>query len=305
MKSSPERKIILAIAGLCVAVSLITASNVATLMVLKSGSFSFGSAVTTTSAAGSNDQNNNNSNTPGTDTAGNATGTTAPSGTPGTPGSPSGKVTNPTGGKTTNGKPSTNAEIAAYYKTCLDKTRSQAKSATLIYDGATNYKGIVKADSSVITSLGKTIMGVFMKAGPKNEAVKPADLPPKGASCNLTANDVQSASCTESGNFYIVKITLKDETNPKAGSGTGSIVNVITEDQMTAPVKSYGLKLSNIKLTYYGANVEAKVEKSTGHIVSLNVDAPSILQLDAKVALSSVTGAQVGIECVSKYTIAY
>ena len=140
-----------------------------------------------------------------------------------------------------------------------------------------------------------------------NEEKSPSDLPPKGGIGALNAADVKSATKKDAGNYYEVTIVMKDDKDPVAGKGSGALVSVIETSQITGAISGVpGLSLNNISLQYYGSNITAKIEKSTGNMVYLKTDAPCVLSLDAKAPIvGSINGAQVGIECVSEYTISY
>ncbi|MCH5169719.1 MAG: hypothetical protein J1F24_00395 [Oscillospiraceae bacterium] len=191
------------------------------------------------------------------------------------------------------------------YKTAMAKVKSSAKTVTHTKGGATNYKGIVEAGK--LSSAASSLMGMFMKEEEPNEVIDKADLPPKGGATKLTKATVKSATIKEEGNYQVVTIVMNDAVNPASGAdGIGAVANVIEESQITGSISSVpGLKLSNIKVAYENVNVTCKIEKSTGNMVYLLVDAPCILSLDAKLAVVTVNNAQVGIECKDEYTIAF
>lgn len=191
------------------------------------------------------------------------------------------------------------------YKTAMAKAKSSAKTVTHTKTGATNYNGIVEAGG--LSKAASTLMGLFMKESEPNEVIDKAELPPKAGAANLTKATVKSATVKEEGNFQVVTINLKDAVNPAAGAdGIGSAANVIEESQITGSISSVpGLKISNIKVSYENVYVTCKIEKSTGNMVYLFVDAPCILSLDAKLIAVSVDNAKVGIECKDEYTLAY
>jgi hypothetical protein len=138
----------------------------------------------------------------------------------------------------------------------------------------------------------------------KNEAWDKTKLPDASA---LTLNGVQKITCVDKGSTYVVTVVAKDAVNPKAnGDGVGSIAGVIEESQITGSISSVpGLKLSNIKIAYENVTAVATIDKATGNLIALNLDAPCILGLDAKLALISIEGAEVGIEVFTEYKISY
>ena len=193
------------------------------------------------------------------------------------------------------------------YKKAVAAARTKSKSVVRVKDGAINYKGHVKAGG--LSSAASTLMGMFMAKDEasieaKNEAWDKTKLPDASA---LTLNGVQKITCVDKGSTYVVTVVAKDAVNPKTnGDGVGSIAGVIEESQITGSISSVpGLQLSNIKIAYENVTTTAKIEKSTGNVVELKINAPCILQLSAKLAVISINDAKVGIQVFTDYTIAY
>lgn len=208
-------------------------------------------------------------------------------------------------------KPETAAEIAEYYKTAINKAKTQAKTVTRVKDGAINYQGKVVAGN--LSSVAESLMGMFMAPDAnsievKNEPWEASKLPPEGVNSALTADGIKSATCEENGDNYIVTIVAKDAVNPAAGSdGVGSIASVIQQETITGSISSVpGLELNNISLAYENVTVVATIEKATGNMTALSLDAPCFLSLDAKVPLlGSIDDACVGIEIISEFAMTY
>ena len=99
----------------------------------------------------------------------------------------------------------------------------------------------------------------------------------------------------------------KNATNPKTNAdGVGSIAGVIEESQITGAIGSVpGLKLSNINIAYENVTAVATIDKATGNLVELKLNAPCVLGLDAKLALITMNGAKVGIQVITEYKISY
>ena len=200
-----------------------------------------------------------------------------------------------------------NQEILDMYKKAVANARSNAKSVIRVKDGATNYKGHVQAGG--LSSAASTLMGMFMvkdeaSIEAKNETWDKSKLPNASA---LTLNGLQKITREDKGNTYVITLVAKDAVNPKANAdGVGSIAGVIEESQITGSISSVpGLKLSNIKIAYENVKAVATIDKATGNLVGLYLDAPCILGLDAKLALISINGAEVGIEVFTEYKISY
>lgn len=192
------------------------------------------------------------------------------------------------------------------YKTAMAKVKSSAKTVTYTKKSASNYKGIVKAGD--LSKAASTLMNMFMKESEPNEVIDKAELPPKGGAAKLTKATVKSATVKEEGNNQVVTISFKNAANPVNGAdGIGSAVNVIEESQITEPTKYVpGLTVSGISLEYENVVVTCKIEKSTGNMTYLYIDAPCVLKIaNAKLLLKAIDNAEVGIECKDEYTIAW
>ncbi|MBO5332727.1 MAG: hypothetical protein J6B37_01265 [Clostridia bacterium] len=200
-----------------------------------------------------------------------------------------------------------NQEILDMYKTAVANARTKSKSVIRVKDGAINYKGIVEAGG--LSSTASTLMGMFMAKDEasievKNEAWDKAKLPNANA---LTLNGVQKISRQDKGNTYVITVVAKNATNPKANAdGVGSVAGVIEESQITGAIGAVpGLSLSNIKIDYENVTAVATVDKATGNLVELKLNAPCVLGLDAKLAFITMNGAKVGIQVITEYKISY
>ena len=206
--------------------------------------------------------------------------------------------------------PDNTAEIVEYYKNSVNYAKSNGKSAVRVKDGVVNYNNIVQAGN--LTSVAESLMGMFMVSDESqiealNESRAASDIPPAGINCNLTASGVKSATITDNGNTYTVVIVAKDCKNPTPGSdGVGSLVNVVQSSHVTGAIASVpGLELNDVNIDYENVTVTAVIDKSTGGLLSMKIDAPSILSLDAKLAVVTVDDCRVGIQCISEYTVQY
>ncbi len=325
---SPIKKIIIGLAAMCIVISIITANNLSSIMMIvaaRNNAINKENATVQQSVPQNNVQQGTQGGTSSTPSGSTGSTATTPSGststTPGSSSSAGGSTSTdankpadtnkPADSGATTGKPANNAEIAAMYNKAINNAKANAKTITRVKDGAINYNGIVKAGN--LSSVGETLMGMFMVASPadievKNEPWEADKFPPENAQAALAESGIKSAKCDEDGDYYILTITAKDEVNPKSGGpGTGSLCGVIQEETITGSISSVpGLELNNISIAYEKVTVVAKIEKTTGNIVNLQIDAPCVLSLDAKVPLlGSIDGAQVGIQVITEYALAY
>ncbi len=278
MKLTPAMKIILAVAAICIAITLITTNNIATVMVLQGinttpvagtqnvsggnqggGSSDQGGYVD--NGSGSSDAGTGDAGNAGTGDAGNAgtgdagnagtgdagnagTGDAGNAGTGNTGDTGTGNAGN-TGNAGGNagaqtGSKMTTQQIVDVYKKGVNNAHTKAKTAVRVKDGAINYKKVVVAGK--LSSIAESLMGMFMVADENSIEVKNEEWDKTKvppATCNLTAAGVKSATCVEKNGKYIVTIVAKDQTNPKAGAdGVGSVIDVIEETQITGAIGS-------------------------------------------------------------------
>lgn len=197
----------------------------------------------------------------------------------------------------------TKSEIVALYRDGINNAKKSAKKVTYISSEASNYKGIVEAGN--ISSIAQSVISSFMGYEELNQVIDKDALPPSDVSCKLSTSDVKRASITESGSYYKVKITMRDETNPVAGKGIGAVINVTDPSTIQESVASTSASVTNVACAYENVVVEAKIEKSTGKLVYLTTDAPMIMTMDVNMGISNIRDAKVGVEIIDEYKISY
>lgn len=319
MKMSPIKKIVIGLAAITVALSLITANNMASVMLIVA-SREAGSAAqqnVQTNATVQQNQTNNNSqggssnNTASNNTATDNTETTAPAADNNATSNNAADDKAPADDKGSanadSGKKLSDQEVVDLYKKAVNAARTKSSSVIRVKDGAINYKGIVEAGA--LSSVGSSLMGTFMAADEasieaKNEPWEKEKLPDASA---LTTNGLQKISYEDKGDKYIVTLVAKNAKNPKAGAdGIGAISGVIEETQITGAISSFPLlKLQNISLDYENVTTVATIDKATGNLTALNLNSPCVLGLDAAMGPLSINGAKVGIQVITEYTVAY
>lgn len=101
--------------------------------------------------------------------------------------------------------------------------------------------------------------------------------PPIGGTCNLTMKDISDISFTESGEYYLVEMTVKGKRNPERYEGVGNVASIITKQDLEAGMTAEDLEKTSMDCDYKEAVVKAKIEKSTGNMVEYSVDCGMIL----------------------------
>ncbi len=304
---SPIKKMIIGLVAGCIIISIMTANNLASVMMLVAArNTARNNAQTQTVQQGTVQQGTVQQGTVQQGTAQDNGGSSDASANTQT--NDTNKESADKGSST--GSQKSVAEICTMYNKAINNAKTKSSKIVRVRDGALNYNNIVEAGG--LSSAASSLMGMFMVGSEseipvKNEEWTKEKFPPENANANLAPSGVKSATCKEEGDYYIVTITGKDEVNPKSGGpGVGSLCGVIQEETITGSISSVpGLTLSNIKIAYENVTTTAKIEKSTGNVVELKINAPCILQLSAKLAVISINDAKVGIQVYTDYTIAY
>ncbi len=332
MKMSPIKKIVIGLAAITVALSLITANNMASVMLIvasrQAGSANQQTVQTNNNSAVQNPQTNTDNsqggssndtavNTPVADnTATDNTATTEAPANNDASSNDNGASNNASTDKPAaddkgsadkgSGAKLSDKELVDLYKKAVNAARTKSSSVVRVKDGAINYKGVVEAGA--LSSVASSLMGMFMASDEasievKNEPWEKEQLPDASA---LTVNGLQKISYEEKDGKYIVTLVAKDKVNPKVGEdGIGSISGVIEDTQITGAIGSFPLlKLENINITYENVTTVATIDKATGNLVALNLNSPCVLGLDASMGIS-IKGAKVGIQVITEYSIAY
>ena len=311
MKMTPIKKLVICIAAVSIAMTVITTNILSSVFTLKAAQNNMAREKALMQQI---DEHNNNSNNGGYVNNGSSNGGYV-STTPGSNSGSNGGSSNSGSNGGSNGGSSADSNTPAgdnnggsqdagasqqdglkMYVDALNKAKSSATKVTRVRTNASNYKDHVKA--GMLSSIAKSLMGTFMKEDTTPVDIDKNDLPPKGLNCTLDASAVDKVDVQKDGDNTIVTIVTKAESNPKAGSGIGSAVSIIEESTITSAVEGV-IEISNIKLDYDPCTLKATIDAS-GNLVALYVQAPCILSLSAM-----GIDAEVGIDCEDEFVIAY
>ena len=312
MKMTPIKKLVICIAAVSVAMTVITTNILSSVLTLKATQNNMAREKALMQQI---EEHNNNSNNGGYVNSGSSNGgyvSTTPGGSSsssnggssdsgsngGSNGGSSADSNTPAGNNNAGSQDAgaSQQDGLKMYVDALNKAKSSAAKVTRVRTNASNYKGHVKA--GMLSSIAKSLMGTFMKEDTTPVDIDKNDLPPKGLNCTLDASAVDKVDVQKDGDNTIVTIVTKAESNPKAGSGIGSAVSIIEEKTITDAVAGV-IEISNIKLDYDPCTLKATIDAS-GNLVALYVQAPCILSLSAM-----GIDAEVGIDCEDEFVIAY
>ena len=195
-------------------------------------------------------------------------------------------------------------ELVTYFNKCANKVKTDATKVVKNYEkrivGELVLPEILKstADSLLKTYMTDDTEPIVYDT---KEAIRNDFLVPNQdyVSC-LKASDVVKADCKDNGKEYVIYFKLKDEKNPKSGSGVGSVCDVIETYEVEEKAPSF---LEEFSTYYYDCEVTATIDKATGRMTHVIYSAP--LKLNVVVSLFGTHSASVGLTFVKDYTITY
>ena len=204
------------------------------------------------------------------------------------------------GGISTASKPSTKAEIVAYFNKAINDVKPNAKSVTRVSE--TNYRsgnitGVPSIVDKLVGGIDEFVDGQLKKNSKgsetfSNSAAIKANFPVENESWSskLTANDVASATCTEAGGVYTITIkTVADKASSNVHHGSGhapkvfSVVlpSVINDQFSSGVLKSVAkaFKIGTAQMEYPSGTVTVKVDAKTSRVINATYDAKWTIHL--------------------------
>ena len=172
----------------------------------------------------------------------------------------------------TTGVPKTKAEIVAYVNGVMAKVREEKPGYSMQERTHIDDKGITSSKSA-IQSLGKFFIniakGLFTKWTDPKVKEKGGDHGGVNPKVDLQDAWVRSASCSESGNTYIIRVNIIDERVTKLPDNErdtmhGKIMMAQTKGGIEDGAAQVGIKMSKAEITYSGSYIELTVNKATG-----------------------------------------
>lgn len=196
-------------------------------------------------------------------------------------------------------------EIVEFFNKSANRIKPEASKVVKNYE-----RRIADTENLVVPagldSTAKSLMETFLKDdtepivySTREEINSEFLVPNQSYVSRLTPDAVADASFNDMGDTYIIHIQLKNEENPVAGKGVGSVCDVI-ESAEVAEKASFVEKFST---NYYSCEVEATIDKATGRVVHITYATPLIL--DITVNLFGTHDASVGLTFIKDYTITY
>ena len=196
----------------------------------------------------------------------------------------------------------TTEEIVAYFNKNANRVKTEAKKVVKNYED--REVGNIDAPTALmwvtkVVDIEKIMADDTepMEFTTREEIVENFQVPKQSYVSCITVNDVESASCKEEGNYYIITIKVKDQKNPVIGKGTGAMFDVVEAEEVEA--KAEGI-VDAFTTEYYDCVVVAKFEKSTNRMVHANYMTP--MKLNVVIGKSE---ASMEMSFEKDYTITY
>ena len=175
----------------------------------------------------------------------------------------------------------TTEEIVTYFNKNANRVKTEAKKVVKNYED--REVGEIDAPTALmyltkVIDIEKIMADDTepMEFTTREEIVENFQVPKQSYVSCITVNDVESASCKEEGNYYIITIKVKDQNNPVIGKGTGAMFDVVEAEEVEA--KAEGI-VDDFSTEYHDCVVVAKFEKSTNRMVHANYMTPMKLNV--------------------------
>lgn len=201
--------------------------------------------------------------------------------------------------------PASAQEIVALFNASANRIKTEASKVVKNYE-----KRIVNEEKLVIPasieSAAKSLITTFMKDDTEPIVYETREdirneflVPDQSYVSKLKPEDVEKATCTDSGKEYVIYFKLKAQQNPTAGVGVGSVCDVIEAAEVAEKVSF----VEKFTTKYYNCEVKATIDKASGRVTHINYTTP--LVLEATVNMFGTHEAAVGLTFEKDYTITY
>ena len=202
-------------------------------------------------------------------------------------------------------------DIVALYNTAVNKVKPEAKQITRTYHHAKIPTETLELNSG-IQKLGEAAIKQFVKGSDKAEVWTTREdfnlgFPVGGTdySSRMMPSMVKTATCTDNGDTYTVRIVLKNDaiTNPRKGEGYAGVFNTVsasTFDDISIPTVTFEL----VKINGVNGSITCTIDKASQRVTDITFAETDILDLSVKVAFSDLH-AKMHLETGDHYAIVY
>ena len=198
----------------------------------------------------------------------------------------------------------TTEELVAYFNACANKVKTDATKVVKNFEKR-SVDGIVVPNA--LQSTAETMMNKYMADDTEpivystKEEIRDNFIVPNQdyVSC-LKASDVVKSDCKDNGKEYVIYLKIKDEKNPRAGSGVGAVCDVIETYEIADKA---GSLLKEFSTEYYNCEITATIDKETGRMTHAVYKTPLKMLMVVNMFGTHSVGAD--ITFTKDYTITY
>lgn len=201
--------------------------------------------------------------------------------------------------------PATTEEIVALFNQSANRIKTESILVVKNYEKRTVNQEHVSIPKA-IEGMTKTMLTTVMKddvdpiAYSTREEIRTEFIvPDQSYVSRLKASDLVEASCKDTGKTYEIYFKLKDESNPTAGKGVGSVCDVI-ETHEIAEGPDF---IEEFSTRYYNCEIKAVYNKASGRITHITYKTPVIMKM--KVNLLGHHSGSMGFTFEKDFSITY
>ena len=190
--------------------------------------------------------------------------------------------------------PSGKAEIIAYVNSAMKKVR-QDKPGYTVQERAIIDDKQISSPSRLIDTLAPPIIraakGSWANWSDPSIMAPGADHSDVIPKVDLQSSWIKSATCTESGGSYQIRVNLIDERVPELpsdGNSTmhGKVAKVYTKGDVEDGASKVGVQLTRFDCLYSGSYIDLTVDKITGNVTKITAYISRQADIEAKLGLS-------------------
>lgn len=195
-------------------------------------------------------------------------------------------------------------ELVAYFNECANKVKTEATKVVKNFEKRSVGDIIVP---NALQSTAETMMNKYMADdtdpivySTKEEIRDKFIVPDQDYVSCLKASDVAKADYKDNGKEYVIYLKIKDEKNPRAGSGVGAVCDVIETHEIADKA---GSLIKEFSTDYYNCEITATIDKETGRMVHAVYKTPLKMLMIVNMFGTHSVGAD--ITFTKDYTITY
>ena len=202
-------------------------------------------------------------------------------------------------------------KIVEIYNTAANKVKTEATTLTRNYKKLESLPEYLELPSA-IQSIGSAAIGQFVKGSDTPESwTSKEDMQiifPVGGTdytSHLTADMVESATCTDNGSTYQIELKLYDDklTSPEKGQGYAGVFNTVTASSITS-VNIPTVTFNTVDVNGINGSISCTIDKASQRVTEITFRNTDILKLNVKVVFSAVD-AKLALAVEENFSIQY